>query len=163
MRITSCIIEPAVGKKNHRHAGAHEVKMSQCLRGILEPARVRYVKKLQLIGLQDLDNPYREENESRFCDNMTLWPPVEYGHIFSYFVMRPGLYTREQLLAWKQLDSYNYFRSGYVRTNLAWNSVCLLKTLVNPRQKSPDNVHCCWIAVKEDGTIISAHCTCMAG
>ena len=140
--------------------------MSQYFRGLSETARVRYVEKLQLIGLQDTDDPYSEENKSRFCDNMTLWPPVEYEHIFGYFVMRPGLYTQEQLLAWKQLDSYNYFRSDYVRTILAWkspNSVCLLKSLVNPSQKTPDSAHCCWIAVEENGTIISAHCTCMAG
>lgn len=58
--------------------------MSQYLRGLLELARAHYVKKLQLIGLQGTDNPYSKENESRLRDNMTLWLPVEYGHIYSY-------------------------------------------------------------------------------
>ena len=45
---------------------------------------------------------------------MTAWSPLEYGHIFTYFIRQPGLYTQEQLLSWKQLEAYNYFENGYV-------------------------------------------------
>ena len=76
----------------------------------------RYVEKLHLLGLAECDDPCNDSNSSKFTDDLTLWPVVEYGHIFGYFVTRPGLYTQEQLLAWKQLDVYNYFQSGYVRT-----------------------------------------------
>ena len=44
---------------------------------------------------------------------------MEYGHIFAYFIRRPGLYTQEQLISWKQLDAYNYFQAGYVRNVLS--------------------------------------------
>ena len=129
------------------------------------PARERYVDKLRLVGLEESDDPYSYTNSSRFTDDLTSWPAVEYGHIFGYFITRPGLYTQEQLLAWKQLDAYNYFQSGYVRSILVWrvDNTRILKALVNPSQRSPDNAHHCWLAVKKDGTVISAHCTCMAG
>ena len=38
------------------------------------------------------------------------------GISFVSFVDRPGVYTRQQMLQWKQLDAYNYFIRGYVRT-----------------------------------------------
>ena len=66
-------------------------------------ARARYVEKLHLIGLND---SHSDSNSAHFKNDLKLWPAVEYGH-FSYFVTRPGLYTQEQLLAWKQLDAYN--------------------------------------------------------
>ena len=139
--------------------------MSEYFKRLQDRARVRYIEKLRLIGLGQSDDPYSESNSSKFVEDLTLWPAVEYGHIFGYFVTRPGLYTQEQLLAWKQLDSYNYFQSGYVRTILVWavGNIRLLKALVNPSQRSPDTAHHCWLAVKKDGTMVSAHCTCMAG
>ena len=44
---------------------------------------------------------------------MVNWPKIEYEHIFAYFIYRLGtytLYTREQLLSWKQLEAYNHFQ-----------------------------------------------------
>ena len=139
--------------------------MSVYFSGLQGCARARYLEKLHLLGLEECNDPYSESNSSKFVDNMTLWPPLEYGHIFGYFVTRPDLYTQEQLLAWKQLDAYNYFQSGYVRTVLvsAVGSIRLLKALVNPSQRSPDSAHHCWVAIKKDGTVVSGHCTCMAG
>ena len=139
--------------------------MSVYFKSLQGPARVRYLEKLRLIGLGENEDPYSNSNSSKFVEDLTLWPTVEYGHIFGYFVMRPGLYTQEQLLAWKQLDSYNYFQSGYVRTVLVWcvGNIRLLKALVNPSQRSPDTAHHCWLSVKKDGTMVAAHCTCMAG
>ena len=32
---------------------------------------------------------------------VSLWPPVEYGHIFCYFVERRGVFTRSELMHWK--------------------------------------------------------------
>ena len=86
---------------------------------------------------------------------------MEYGHnIFTYFIRRPGLYTQEQLLSWKQLDAYSYFQAGYVRTVLSkgfshdGSTFCLLKAKVNPSQKSPDLAHEAWIIAKQCGDII---------
>ena len=39
----------------------------------------------------------------------------------------------------------------------------VLKAKVNPSQRSPNETLEAWIIAKEDGKIISTHCTCMAG
>ena len=94
---------------------------------------------------------------------------IEYGHIFGYFISRPGVYTQEQLLSWKQLDAFNYFEAGYVRTVFsmgfghAGGRCVLLKAKVNPSQRSPDDAQQAWIIAKHNGEVVSAHCTCMAG
>ena len=74
--------------------------------------------------------------------------------------------TQQELLQWKSLEAYNYFKSVHVHTVELWvpsNSLCLLRAFVKPSQKSPDKQHLAWVAVKVDGQILTAHCTCMAG
>lgn len=76
---------------------------------------------------------------------------------------------QEQLLSWKQLEAYNYFQTGYVRTLLAsvfgsGSGRCVvLKAKVNLSQRAPENAHEAWVIAKNDRHILCAHCTCMAG
>ena len=65
------------------------------------PAKTRYLRKLNLLELDNTDDPYCDTTASKFRDDMMLWPSVEFGNIFGYFVSRPGLYKQEQLLACK--------------------------------------------------------------
>ena len=51
-----------------------------------------------------------KNHKNYLSDNMSLWPQVEYGHIFAYFIEHPGVYTQQQLLSWKQLEFYNFAR-----------------------------------------------------
>ena len=76
-------------------------------------AQERYSLKLQCAGLSLNEDPYLIKD---YSVDMRQWPTIEYGHIFTYFIKRPGTYTEEELLSWKQLDSYNYYQNGYVRT-----------------------------------------------
>ena len=131
-------------------------------------AKKRYCEKLSCVGLSIHDDPYSPRNDGRFANDMASWPQIEFGHIFGYFIKRPGTYTQEQLLSWKQLDAFNFFQSGYVRTVLSFvfgfagKSFVLLKAKVNPSQKTPDGAHEPWLISKTNGEIICAHCTCMA-
>ena len=142
---------------------------SDYFRSLEAPAKRRYVEKLSTVGFSLEDDPYLPKNEVRFSDDMTTWPKIEFGNIFTYFISRPGLYTQEQLLSWKQLDSYNFFQAGYVRSvfSLTFQHLgkkyVLLKAKVNPSQRSPDEAREAWIIALLDGRIICAHCTCMAG
>ncbi len=55
--------------------------------------------------------------------------------------------------------------SRFVRDVKVWiigPELCILRAYVNPSMKSPDKPHDAWIAVR-DGTIVTAHCKCMAG
>ena len=91
-----------------------------------------------------------KDNDHRFSDDMTLWPRIGYV-LFCYFINCPETYTQEQLLSWKQLEAYNYFESGFVRTVLAMEfgqgdqKCCMLKAKVNPSQRTADQAHEAWI------------------
>ena len=69
------------------------------------------------------------------------------------------------------MDAYNYFKSGNVREvrvfRLCTTQSCVVmhysKLVVNPSQHSPEKATHSWLGVKFDGTIITAHCTCVAG
>ena len=62
------------------------------------------------------DDPFDAKNSVKYGSDLTDWPKVEYGHIFCYFIERPGVFTKQQLISWKQMTAYNYFQSGFVRT-----------------------------------------------
>ena len=89
----------------------------------LEPlSKERYLEKLRLLSMSEKDYPYASSNEMKFVDNMALWPAVEFGHIFCYFIERPGTYTKRG----KSLD----FKSGYFRTIRVWasgSSYCVVR------------------------------------
>ena len=140
--------------------------MSDCFRKLDRIVKTRYLEKLQLLGLDRTDDPYDPRNSHKFVDDMTKWPAVEYGHIFCYYIQRPGVYTKQQLLQWKSLDAFNYFQSGHVRDIKIWSlssNCCIVMAYVNPGQNAPEKAHLAWIGTKLDGEIITLHCTCMAG
>ena len=118
--------------------------MSEYFKSLDSIARSRYLEKLSLLGLTEKDDTYFNTVD-KFEDDLRSWPPVEFGHIFCYYLERPGVYTRQQLLQWKSLDGYNYFVSGHVRQIRIWcaNTNCsLLMAEVNPSQASPDKRLC---------------------
>ena len=97
-------------------AAAWAMQESDYFRSLEAPAKRRHVEKLSIVGFSLEDDPYLPKNEVRFSDDMTTWPQIEFGNISTFFILRPGLYTQEQLLLWKQLDSYNFFQAGYARS-----------------------------------------------
>lgn len=141
-------------------------EMSEYFESLDPAATARYLAKLRLLGLTEKDDPFASCNDQKFVDDMRLWPPVEYAHIFCYFIDRPGVYTRQQLMQWKSMEAYNFFKSGHVRTVQFWRvstTISILKATVNPSQRAPEKAHHAWVSVKNDGEILTAHCTCMAG
>ena len=77
-----------------------------------EVERERYKKKLQLLynstDSEVLLDPFIE-NEEKWKDDITLWPPIEFGQIYTYLIDSPGQFTREQLKAYKSLEAFNYY------------------------------------------------------
>ena len=61
-------------------AAAELEMVSEYVRGLSPLARQRYIEKLRILGLTERDDPYSSWNESKFVDDMCLWPAVEYGH-----------------------------------------------------------------------------------
>ena len=89
--------------------------MSEYLKSLDKDATARYLAKQDVLGLKETDDPYASWNEAKFINEM-LWPPVEYSHIFCYFIDRPGVYTRKQLMQWKSMEAYNFFKNWHVHT-----------------------------------------------
>ena len=138
------------------------VMMSEYLQKLDRIARERYLEKLKLLGLDEKGDPYDSRNRTKFVDKMKLWPAIEYGHIFCYYIERPGVYTRQQLMQWKSLEAFNYFQSGHVREIQVWKpspDICIVIARVNPSQHAPDKAHHAWIGTKMNGEIIALHCT----
>ena len=128
-------------------------------------SRKRYQNKLRIDG-ETLSDPYSIP-EDEWIDDVSQWPTLEFGDIYTYLIDTPGTFTKEALKAYKSLEAYNYYRSGYVRTVFYCKRVsklAVMKAKVNPSQKDPNKHQETWIIVcKKTGTIKAAHCTYMAG
>ena len=153
--------------------------------------KARYVRKFQCLHgtvgetFETMD-PYCF-SDRHWIDDVRQWPAVDFPAIYTYLIDTPGVYTREKLNAFKSLEAHNYYtryhfmyiflaiiyilviHSGWVQTvyyhDLVYgNKNCVLKALVNPSQRLSEKPHEPWIAVdKLSGTVVTAHCTCMAG
>ena len=66
-------------------------------------------------------DPYHKW-QSGFSIAWQLWPDVEYPNIYNYLIESP--YTGENLKAYKSLDAFNYFVSGWVEIVSVVNIVC---------------------------------------
>ena len=74
-------------------------------------AKERYKEKIKLIENVD---PYTLQKEA-FTENIDCFPKVTYPDIVNYFLFAPSPLTKEQLKAYKSLESYNQFVSGWVK------------------------------------------------
>ncbi|KAK7101771.1 hypothetical protein V1264_020101 [Littorina saxatilis] len=130
---------------------------------LLPEERRRYHQKiLEIDGNDPYDIPTR-----CWSANPDDLPELSYINIVNYFVLGKSAYTCEQLKAYKSLDSYRLFVSGWVRDVKCYrpdgcqNSVISAKVLHSQRLNEPALSP--WIIATSDGNILSAHCTCMAG
>ena len=52
---------------------------------------------------------YAPVEESKRKDDIALWPPVEFGQIYTYLIDMSGQFTREKMKAYKSLVAFNYY------------------------------------------------------
>ena len=67
---------------------------------------------------------------------------------------------------WKSMDPYNHFQSGSVQKVVRLktdDNIFILSAKVLHSQRLNVEPLSPWVAAKIDGTIICAHCNCMAG
>ena len=86
-------------------------------------ARRRYVQKVEDFSKETYSrnlDPYNID-DSECEDNITRWPPVDFGSLYTYLIDTVGVFTRENLKAYKSLEAYNYYAryAGYMY--LTWN------------------------------------------
>ena len=91
---------------------------------------------------ETLPDPYGIAGDS-WLDDVTKWPSLEFGDVYSYLIDTNGPFTKEKLKAYKSIKAYNYFHNGYVHTVYYYGSSSsqfgILKADVNPSQKTADH------------------------
>ncbi|KAK7480023.1 hypothetical protein BaRGS_00028756 [Batillaria attramentaria] len=126
-------------------------------------AKQRYFEKI--VDIDGVD-PYDIPKRSWSADPEDL-PEVDYICIVNYFVFAKSANTKDEFRAYKSLKSYKAFQAGWVRDVVSYrpdgcqNTVVSAKVLrsqvLNEKPVSP------WFIASADGTIVSAHCTCLEG
>ena len=121
----------------------------------------RYRQKTEVINGVD---PYTI-SKGELCFDVNLFPSITYPDIANYFLFSPSPLTREELKAYKGLESYNFFVSGFVR-DVGFKEIgdiFVITGRVKHSQRMNDKPLQPWVLCRKDGTILSAHCDCMAG
>ena len=79
--------------------------MSSNFRGSNLITRNRYLEKLKYVrGTKYLADP--NQSSDGWTDSPRNWPDVTFGDIYVYLIETPGTYTKEELKAYKSLDTY---------------------------------------------------------
>ena len=104
-------------------------------------------------------------HEDTWKNDPMLWPSIEYGDIYTYLIDFPRLFSREKMKNYKSLEAHAYFKDGWVETiyHISKSNSIILKCKVKPSQRVTEEPHQPWVALTKDGTVITGHCTCMAG
>jgi len=89
------------------------INLSPYAAGLPDLVKRRYFQKINLIG--DVD-PYSKDNKIKFSRDLSKLCNVTLMEIYNYFVTRVSFYTKDEMKAYKSLDAYNYFLSGFVHS-----------------------------------------------
>ena len=87
------------------------VQFSDYFAGLDGPSKLRYREKVSICGF----DPYSLK-KSDYSENVELLPIVQYPDIVNYLVLQTSWATKSQMKAYKSMDAYNFFVSGWVNT-----------------------------------------------
>ncbi|KAL3854701.1 hypothetical protein ACJMK2_013959 [Sinanodonta woodiana] len=113
------------------------------LESLVGDVRERYIQKTAKIQI----DPYKLPAEA-FSDDRTKWPEISYVDVH-FLIFQQSAYTKDQLKNYKSLDEIN--------------GVHLLRAKVTHSMRVREKPLEPWVIVATDGSVETAHCTCMAG
>lgn len=138
------------------------MRLSAYARDLRGAEKRRYLEKVAQCGGVD---PYDYGAGDAALD-VTLLPRVEFTDIKDYLVHATSFATREALKAYKSMEGHNYLTSGWVQepcVKVLANGRRVVLGKVRHSQAFYENALEPWLLVTEDGAVLAAHCTCMAG
>ncbi len=77
-------------------------------------ARADYINNLVLSKGERVPDPYAIPDHEWILD-ISKWPSVICPDIYTHFIEKPSVYTKEYLHVYKSLDAYNYVICGHVQ------------------------------------------------
>ena len=86
------------------------LKMSKYYDTLSEESKATYAEKLKLAGLGLEEDPYDDRNKNKYKNDMTAWPPFEYGHILPTSSDNQGFIHRSNYFhgsSWKHTTFLN--------------------------------------------------------
>ena len=133
-------------------------------------AKTRYKDKIRLISYEKDPFCHLEVvNSSLHGLQWYEWPDVTYPDVYNYLINTPSFCTHEQLKAYKSMDGYNLYSSGWVSdltvigNQIARPKVFIFMALVKHSQSLSVPPLKVWVATRQNGVVLCAHCRCMAG
>ncbi|CAN7950895.1 unnamed protein product [Ixodes pacificus] len=123
--------------------------------------RRRYEAKIAMCGL----DPFTLKATDLKKD-WKLWPQLDAGDIIDYLVRKTSYLTRKEMKAYKSLEAHNYLTSGWVKEpslkTIGTDAVVVVSEVNHSQSLSAPPLKV-WLLMKNDGEVVIAHCTCMAG
>ena len=97
--------------------------------------------------------------KSECSEDLADYPSVEYPDIVNYLVLQTSWITGQQMKAYKSMDAYNFFVSGWVNIIFTKPVAGTDKVVVTARETPLKT----WLLAEKDGNVCMAHFNCMAG
>lgn len=163
------------GLNDSTQTASSTIRYSEYYSTLTSEAKLKYASKMNMISTRI--DPYiiHEKNSGPFSSCSLIssvewyeWPDVSFADIYNYLVLTPSFCTHDQLKAYKSMDGYNFFVNGWVGNIIVFAiktrpTKFLLMGSVKHSQRLSAPPLKAWVAMKQTGEILCAHCTCMAG
>lgn len=93
--------------------------LSNHARSLTGDVKRRYLDKIETLDSKDLGVFLLMDPSGIWTTDLDILPSITYPDVFNYLVLTKSVYTLEQFKAYKSLDAYNFFVSGWV-SNTKW-------------------------------------------
>ena len=97
--------------------------------------------------------------------DLTKWPKVDIGNIFSY-ILEKKAFSTEYIGQYKVRKAYSHFKSGFVHEVVSSTTPTgniILFSSVTPSTRIRTQPHKVWVVCKPTGDIMCGYCSCTAG
>jgi len=136
------------------------IQVKQSAEDLARELENEYKALLKSLDIQQ--DPLEMKEWSR---EVSKWPKVNLGNIFSY-ILEKKAFSTEYLGQYKVRKAYSHFESGFVHEVVSSPTPTgnvVLYSAVTPSTKVREQPHKVWVVCKPTGEILGGYCGCTAG